>query len=107
MIGIVVMVSDHRLRQEVRNELGLPARDASWALVEFKNGYQTDITPGDKCEKVCEEKLEQVDPDRESETPTDYYKNEALGLEVGAGLSGWKKRLRLSMKMISRRSHRE
>ena len=54
MIGTVVMVSDGRFRQEVRKELGLPPRNVSWALVEFKNGYQTNITPGDKFEKVSE-----------------------------------------------------
>jgi len=83
MIGTVVMVSYGRLRQEARKELGLPPRDVSWALVEFKNGYQTNITPGDKFEKVSEEELEQVDPDWEPEKPGDYYKKEVLGLEVG------------------------
>jgi hypothetical protein len=83
MIGTVVMVSDGRLRQEVRKKLGLPPRDVSWALVEFKNGYQTNITPGDKFEKVSEEELKTVNPDWKPETPEDYYRKEVLGLEVG------------------------
>ena len=83
MIGTVVMVSDGSLRQEVRKELGLPPLDVSWAMVEFKNGYQTNITPGDKFEKLTEEELEPLDPNWKPETPEDYYKKEVLGLEVG------------------------
>ena len=83
MIGTVVMVSDGSLRQEVRKELGLPPLDVSWAMVEFKNGYQTNIGPRDKFEKVSEEELVPLDPNWKPETPEDYYKKEVLGLEVG------------------------
>jgi hypothetical protein len=46
------------------------------ALVKFKNGYQTNITPRDKFEKVSEEELESFDPNWKPETPEDYYKKE-------------------------------
>ena len=95
MIGTVVMVSGMPLTQEVRKELGLPPRDVSWALVEFKNGYQTNITPGDKFEKVSEEELEPVDHDWKPETPEDYYKKEVLGLQVGDWIMWQEERIRV------------
>jgi hypothetical protein len=95
MIGTVVMVSEGPLRQEVRKELGLPPRDVSWALVKFKNGYQTNITPGDKFEKVSEEELRPVDPNWKPEKPEDYYKKEVLGLEVGDWIVWREERIRV------------
>ena len=51
MIGVVVMVSDGRLRQEVRKELGLPPQDVSWALVAFENGGVAAVDPEIEFEK--------------------------------------------------------
>ena len=51
--------------------------------MEFKNGYQTNVTPGDKFEKVSEEELESVDPDCKPKTPEDYYKKQVAQCSGG------------------------
>jgi hypothetical protein len=62
----------------------------SWALVEFKNAYQT----RDKFEKVSAEELDSVAPDWKPETQEDCYSKEVL-LEVGDWIIWKEERVRI------------
>ncbi len=80
-IGKVLQVSDNPLAQYMEKELGVSIGDASWALVQFQNGFRMILRPGQKFQKI--EAPAPLDPDCKSETPQDYYQKETLGLEVG------------------------
>lgn len=80
-IGKVLQVSDNPLVQYVEKELGVHIGDASWALVQFQNGFRMVLRPPQKFQKI--EAPAPLDPDWKPEEPEDYYKKETLGLEVG------------------------
>ncbi len=80
-IGKVLQVSDNPLAQYVGKELGVSIGDASWALIQFQNGFRMILRPGQQFQKI--ETPAQLAPNWKPEQPHDYYRKETLGLQVG------------------------
>ena len=80
-IGKVLQVSDNPLAQYVEKELGISIGDASWALVQFQNGFRMILRSGQKFQKI--DPPAPLDPNWKPEHPQDYYRKETLGLGVG------------------------
>ena len=69
-IGKVLQVSDNPLAQYMEKELDISIGDASWALVQFQNGFRMILRPGQQFRKI--EAPSSLDPNWKPEQPEDY-----------------------------------
>ncbi len=80
-IGKILQVSDNPLAQYMEKELGVHIGDASWALIQFQNGFRMILRPPQRFQKI--DPPVPLDPNWKPEQPQDHYKKESLGLQVG------------------------